>query len=417
AAEHLTPAAPVEQKPCEPSKVSCQDYDYDDSAFQMAQYLVQAGSLNFAASLVQWNPILSRAVSLVRGAVSGLSFTPDESEAGRVEKKDQQFWMDALRTPWAGASLSEFLALASWPMMVRGEVYIRVNVTPSAGMLSVCRPQDWTVYRKANTHEPAYLENNLTRKRLDFLRWPNIPTTGEFVVRASVADYEPGVPHAPIRGALEAREVFGLIYRQCRMILENKPALSGIISAKGAEQWTPDNVKDITAALERYRLGGHKAGGFLVVSTEANVTSFSQNVEKVLTPEARKDAASDIAIALGIPTELIGLGNTTYNNMGFARGMFYENTVLPLYGDTIIDALSSAVLAPYAPLIVDRDAIDALQISRLEAMAQANGITFLSEDEKREMFGYGPMKAQDKKQQQEKQQQDKPRDPKVVPLR
>ncbi|MGE3646588.1 MAG: hypothetical protein AB7F96_22295, partial [Beijerinckiaceae bacterium] len=65
AADHLTPAAPVEQKPCEPSKVSFQDYDYDDSAFQMAQYLVQAGSLNFAASLVQWNPILSRAVSLV----------------------------------------------------------------------------------------------------------------------------------------------------------------------------------------------------------------------------------------------------------------------------------------------------------------------------------------------------------------
>jgi len=102
-------------------------------------------------------------------------------------------------------------------------------------------------------------------------------------------------------------------------------------------------------------------------------------------------AAREIALAFGVPPMLLGLpGDATYANYREANRALWRLTVLPMAG-RILSGLSGALAAwwPGLKLEVDLDRISALAEERERLWRQASGADFLTDDEKREMLGFG----------------------------
>ena len=111
--------------------------------------------------------------------------------------------------------------------------------------------------------------------------------------------------------------------------------------------------------------------------------------------EAKSAAARDIALAFGIPPMLLGLpGDNTYANYAEANRIFWRQTVIPL--SSRIATSITHWLAPvygHVTLQPDLDRIDALSLERDALWARLGKADFLTDDEKREAVGYGPLHA------------------------
>jgi HK97 family phage portal protein len=119
--------------------------------------------------------------------------------------------------------------------------------------------------------------------------------------------------------------------------------------------------------------------------------------------EAKRTAAREIALALGVPPMLLGIpGDNTYSNYQEATRSFWRQTVLPLVNRTA-KALSlwlgpaygvrpsgSDTMSPPLDLRPDLDAIEALSTEREALWSRIGAATFLTDDEKRAAVGYGP---------------------------
>ncbi len=106
----------------------------------------------------------------------------------------------------------------------------------------------------------------------------------------------------------------------------------------------------------------------------------------------RNNAARDIAMAFGVPAQLIGIPDAqTYANMEQARLAFYEETVLPLV--TRVTAGIDHWLCPMyrddPVLSFDVDGISALSDKRQTQWSKIQSADFLTRTEKREAAGYG----------------------------
>lgn len=106
--------------------------------------------------------------------------------------------------------------------------------------------------------------------------------------------------------------------------------------------------------------------------------------------EAKHSAARDIALAFGVPPQLIGIpGDNTYSNLAEARLALWEQTILPMV-DGMCDALNNWLIPQFGgklQLEYDTDAISALSIRREKVWERINNATFLSDAEKRELVG------------------------------
>jgi len=108
--------------------------------------------------------------------------------------------------------------------------------------------------------------------------------------------------------------------------------------------------------------------------------------------ESKRQAARDIALALGVPPMLLGIpGDNTHANYQEANRAFWRHTVLPLTGRSLA-ALSNWLGAAWGgglELRMDLDGIQALSAERDALWARVGAAAFLSDDEKRAAVGYG----------------------------
>jgi HK97 family phage portal protein len=109
--------------------------------------------------------------------------------------------------------------------------------------------------------------------------------------------------------------------------------------------------------------------------------------------EAKNSSARDIALAFGVPPQLLGIpGDNTYSNLQEARLALWEQTVVPLVTCTA-DALNSWLVPMFdanAELVPDTDGISALAIRNQAIWDRVEKATFLTDNEKRAAVGYGP---------------------------
>ena len=162
----------------------------------------------------------------------------------------------------------------------------------------------------------------------------------------------------------------------------------------GPASLTDDQLQRLREEMGQLYQGDRNAGRPLILEGGLDWREMSLSPKDMDWLSGRTNAARDIALAFGVPAQLIGIPDAqTYANMEQARLAFYEETVMPQITRVIagIDHWLCPMYEGKPELDFDPDAISALTDKRQAQWSKIQVANFLTQNEKREAAGYGPM--------------------------
>jgi HK97 family phage portal protein len=182
----------------------------------------------------------------------------------------------------------------------------------------------------------------------------------------------------------------------------NKALLDNAARPSGALVYEPGDGAALSAEqFERLRSemearfsGSGNAGRPMLLEGGLKWQAMSLTPADMEFSELKAAAAREIALAFGVPPLLLGLpGDATYANYREANRALWRLTVLPL-AEKILRGIGGALAAwwPGLRLAIDVDQVTALAEDRERLWRQVSAAGFLSDGEKREMLGFGPVK-------------------------
>jgi HK97 family phage portal protein len=184
-----------------------------------------------------------------------------------------------------------------------------------------------------------------------------------------------------------------------KSLLENAARPSGalIVKNNGAYDGNLSNEQynRIKEQMEDVFMGSKNSGRPMLIEGGLEWQEMSMSPKDMDFIEAKNSAARDIALALGVPPQLLGIpADNTYSNMQEARLALWEETIIPLL-DHLTDSLNHWLVPMFGKdlqLEYDVNEISGLSARREKIWARIENATFLSENEKREMVGLSPIK-------------------------
>lgn len=208
-------------------------------------------------------------------------------------------------------------------------------------------------------------------------------------------------------------------------LMQNQARPSGLLILE-SDQVTQADVDDFRAELETNWKGTNNVGRPAVLTKGIKWQQTSLTPEEVSWMEGQKLSASQIAIAFGVPPQLLGIeGSLTFANYAEARKAFYLETVLPLM-DQLVDELNRWLVPMFGGnlrIAYDVDNIEALNEDRgkvWERTTKAWIAGVLQLDDAREALGFDPDPTNGKKYHWEVRQAPAqltaPADPKKPPV-
>jgi len=178
-------------------------------------------------------------------------------------------------------------------------------------------------------------------------------------------------------------------------LLQNGARPSGALIVKGADgkdggYLSEEQYLRVRSQFDDLNSGSSNAGRPLLLEGGLDWKEMSISPRDMDFINTKNSAARDIALAFGVPPQLLGIpGDATYNNMAEARLALWEQTILPMV-DNFTSALNNWLVHLYGKefeLSYDVDSISALAPRREAAWNRAKDADFLSDEEKRIMVG------------------------------
>jgi HK97 family phage portal protein len=178
-----------------------------------------------------------------------------------------------------------------------------------------------------------------------------------------------------------------------KALLDNAARPSGaLVHDDGdGEMLSDEQFARLRAEMEAEFAGARNAGRPLLLDGGLKWQAMSLTPADMDFVGLKAAAAREIALAFGVPPLLLGLpGDATYANYREANKALWRLTVLPM-AERILRGLSDGLAAwwPGLRLQVDVDQISALASDRERLWRQVSAADFLSDEEKREMLGFG----------------------------
>lgn len=179
-------------------------------------------------------------------------------------------------------------------------------------------------------------------------------------------------------------------------LLQNGARPSGALIVKGGDKGDGSYLSDnqynhLKGQIDDMYSGAANAGRPMLLEGGLEWREMSLSPKDMDFIETKNSAARDIALAFGVPPQLLGIqGDNTYNNMAEARLSLWEQTILPLL-DNMASALNNWLVPQYGEqglkVTYNVNAISALALRREALWKRVNDATFLTESEKREIVG------------------------------
>lgn len=161
---------------------------------------------------------------------------------------------------------------------------------------------------------------------------------------------------------------------------------------EGPATLSDDQISRLRDEMDQHYQGQNNAGRPLILEGGLDWREMSLSPKDMDWLSGRDAAARDIALAFGVPVQLIGVqGAQTYANMQEARIALYEETVLPLLSRVMgaFDHWLTPMFGQDLSLDYDKDEVSALTARRDVLWEKLRSADFLSINEKREALGYG----------------------------
>ncbi|NWH09215.1 MAG: phage portal protein [Alphaproteobacteria bacterium] len=200
---------------------------------------------------------------------------------------------------------------------------------------------------------------------------------------------------SPLEAAAFAIDIHNAGGAWNKALLDNAARPSGALiygGGNGEGQLSSDQFARLKEELAEHYQGPRNAGRPLLLEGGLDWKPMSLSPAEMDFIEAKHVAAREIALAFGVPPQLLGIpGDATYANYREANLAFWRHTVLPVAAKTA-EAIGNFLGPLYGPgvrLGLDLDGIEALSLERESLWQRVNGASFLTLDEKRAAVGYG----------------------------
>ncbi len=198
---------------------------------------------------------------------------------------------------------------------------------------------------------------------------------------------------SPLEAAAQAVDIHNEGGRWTKALLDNSARPSGALIYKNSEpgHYLPEEQFDrIKSELEGAYAGARHAGRPMVLEGGLDWKSMSLSPADMDFLEARREAAREIALALGVPPMLLGIpGDNTYANYKEANLALWRQTVMPMVTKTArgLENWLRPWFGDDLSIEPDFDAVPALSQERAALWARLEGASFLSQDERRALAG------------------------------
>lgn len=338
------------------------------------------------------NVIAYRAVRMVAEAVGSVPFML--SEAG--ERLDTHPLLDVLRNPNERQSGSELLEAITCNLLLAGNAYLEgVALDGNLRELHALRPDRVRVVPGADGWPEAYVYAVAGRSvRFD----QTVASVGAMAPILHLSFYHPLDDHygfAPIEAAQTALDIHNVSSAWNKALLDNAARPSGALVYQGGEgNLTEEQFDRLKAELEESFQGARNAGRPLLLEGGLDWKAMSLSPHDMDFQEARNAAAREIALAFGVPPQLLGIpGDNTYSNYQEANRAFWRQTILPLLRRTAqsIESWTRHLYGAGLELNPDESMITALASERDQMLQRVVAADFLTVNEKRKALGYAPV--------------------------
>jgi phage portal protein BeeE len=148
--------------------------------------------------------------------------------------------------------------------------------------------------------------------------------------------------------------------------------------------------------LEESTAGGDSSGEILFLyNTDVKVHTLDNGMSDIHSKLPLDDMTRQIAGVFGVPVALLGLGSADAakyaSNYVESRLSYWQDTVVPCYLVPIAAGMTQAVCPPGARISFDLDAVPALWEGRANLGKTLSQVTFMSNNEKRQILGFEKM--------------------------
>ena len=203
---------------------------------------------------------------------------------------------------------------------------------------------------------------------------------------------------APMEAALQSIDQHNAsgAWNQALLNQGARPSGALVYSPKDGSPATlsDDQIQRLREEMGQLYQGDRNAGRPLILEGGLDWREMSLSPKDMDWLSGRNNAARDIALAFGVPSQLIGLPDAqTYANVEQARLAFYEETVLPQLTRVIagFDHWLCPMYRDRPELDFDPDSISALTEKRRAQWSKLQNANFLTRNERREAAGYSPV--------------------------
>lgn len=335
------------------------------------------------------NPIVYRCIKMIGDA--GASIPWQLVEEG--EKLDQHPMLELLANPNKRQSGSAFIEKIYGHLLVFGNAYLHAaSLEGTPRELHALAPDCVKVVAGADGYPTAY-EYRAGRTKQRF----NIEGDNRPILHLNLANpVDETFGHSPLAAAHMALDIHNSASTWNKSLLDNSARPSGalVYSSTVGDNLTDEQFTRLKQELEEGYSGAVRAGRPMVLEGGLDWKAMGYSPRDMDFMQAKNGASRDIALAFGVPPMLLGIpGDNTYSNYKEANRAFWTQTVLPLVKRTA--ASLGNWLGPQfgdnIKLDFNRETVEAIAPDMEKQWARIGSAEFLTDNEKREALGYGPI--------------------------
>lgn len=354
----------------------------------------------FASEAYVKNVIAHRAINLIAQGAASVELSLFAQQTSGLVPITQHPVLKLLGRPNPRQSQKEFFVAIYTYRQIHGNAYILLNDPHKPRELYVLRPDRISVtggqsffperyIYKINQQEYVYPVDQLTGQA-QIIHLKNFHPLADWHGLSSIEAAAYSIDQHNQAGAWN------------QALLQNGARPSGALIVKDSEG-KPASLNE--AEFTRLRMlidesfsGAFNAGKPLLLEGGLEWREMSLSPKDMDFIEAKNSAARDIALAFGVPPQLLGIpGDNTYSNLVEARIALWEQTILPLVNDTL-DYLNQWLLRPLATdlfLNCNTESVGALAQKREAVWERVQNADFMTINEKRQAVGLAPIKGCD----------------------
>lgn len=340
----------------------------------------------FAEEAYRRNNIAFRAIGSIADAVASVPWT---AWRGETELSDHPV-LELLRAPNPGQSGPQYMRAKVGFLMLAGNGYEEsVVVNGQVRELYQLRPDRMKIIPGDNGFPRAYVYKVGQRE----VRFDVDPNTMDGLVRHMKLFHptDDWYGMSPIEAGAYAVDQHNEAASWIQSLLQKSAQPSGALIAKD-EQVSDESFNRLKAQIEEQYSGAQNAGRPMLLEGGLDWRQMGMSPVDMQLIETKYSAARDIALALGVPPQLLGIpGDNTYSNYQEARLAFWEDTIIPLLDLIAADWNASLGERFGVELRPNIDQVPAIVEKKQALWQMLEASASLTINEKREAMGYEPI--------------------------